>query len=187
MSVIATIENGISLATKDYIRIVNFGNKKFDVKPKEDQIKCCLYKAFCDAGYLVHVEASYARNGGRCDLIAYNHASDSVALEIKTAWGGTGWNNKVSEQVSSWKSDLKKLQTLMAAEPVTHRYLLVCFCYQKGTQPEEALKAELDKLEAKAYEPFVFSEWNGLTEIQFYLIDSLVTTTEELCQKKAGG
>lgn len=170
MPVIKCIENGLSLAAKDYERIAKLGDIKFDVKPKEDQIKCALYKVFSDSGYLVHVEASYARNKDRCDMLARKGRS-TIAIEIKTAWAGVGWVNKPIEQASSWNLDIDKLLSLRESGSATHGFLIICLSYQKGSKWEEVLKSEVNKLDAQSYPSFKIQEWNGLTEIQFYLIE----------------
>lgn len=170
MSIVKHVENSLYLAAKDYESIAKLGNDKFDVKPKEDQVKCALYKEFTDSGYLVHVEASYARNKGRCDVIARKGKS-TVAIEIKTAWAGVGWVNKPSEQASSWSLDIDKLLSLRESGSATHGFLIICLSYQKGSKWEEVLKSEVYKLDVQSYPSFKIQEWNGLTEIQFYLIE----------------
>ncbi len=171
MSVAKIIENGLVLAEKDYSRIAKL-KVKFDVKPKEDQVKCALYKAFCDNGYLVHIEASYAKNGERCDLLAIKENKNFVAIEIKTAWAGKGWVNKPVEQVLSWLTDIEKLRGLIKDRRTLKGYFILCFAYENGSKSEAALRKEIYKL-PKLVElaPVKIEKWNGLTELQFFVVE----------------
>lgn len=173
MTDISNIAEGLALAERDYKLIAKNGTQK-DVKPKEDQIKCALYKVFNDKGYLVHVEASLDTSRERCDLIAYKGRSHVVAIEIKTAWAGVGWVNKPAMQASTWVADIQKLIKLRKNEYVTHGFFILCFCYEKNSNGENGLRKEISnifKLGYFEFKPIKIKSWNGLNEIQFFVLE----------------
>jgi hypothetical protein len=51
------LREGLDLALADFRHIARTADLR-DVKPKEDQVKCALYKTLVDVGYRVHVEAA---------------------------------------------------------------------------------------------------------------------------------
>lgn len=171
MSLRKAIDAGLKFAADDFKKISMLGS--FDVKPKEDQVKCCLYKSLTEFGYTVHVEASYARNGGRCDLIAIEPNSGArAAIEIKTAWAGGGWVNKPKEQMASWRKDIVKLMTLQTNECVEAGILVICFAYERESEWQVKVRNEIDALGGTCLPPFELSAWNRLNEAQFFVIEA---------------
>ncbi len=169
MSVHRLIETGLKYAEADYVSIAQRG--RFDVKPKEDQIKCALYRSFREAGYLVHVEASYERNAGRCDLLAVcDSGKSTVAIEIKTAWAGQGWTNKPDEQQRSWDTDIQRIQGLEGGQWAGSGYFVLCFAYEKGSTWEQRLRERVVSLGGVLLPAFALVDWNGLNEAQFCLV-----------------
>ncbi|WP_433884694.1 hypothetical protein [Pseudomonas vranovensis] len=169
MAIERYIQDGLKYAEADYVSIAKRG--RFDVKPKEDQLKCALYRSFCEGGFLVHVEAGYARKAGRCDLFAASSSStSSVAIEIKTAWAGNGWINKPAEQQRSWEMDINKLRALEGGDWANAGYFILCFAYEKGSLPEVKLRKSVSALGGVLSAPFVLDDWNGLNEAQFCVV-----------------
>jgi len=168
MSIETIIENGLKYAQEDYLKIAL--GKFNDVKPKEDQVKCALYRSFSEANYLVHVEASYARNAGRCDLVAIAKKKDYIAIEIKTAWAGTGWVNKPKEQASSWKKDIEKLKSMKKSGFAKHGYFVLSFAYEQSTKYHQQLHTEIQALNGIELPFFQIEDWNGLNAIQFCIV-----------------
>jgi len=171
----APIKIGLTYAREDYKRLAELHpNKQIcDVKPKEDQLKCALYRAFAERGYLVHVEASYERNGGECDLLASKSGEATIAIEIKTAWAGQGWTNKPKEQAASWRKDIEKLNTLRHGNTAKadEGYFILCFAYEKGSQGEQAVRRELSELDTNnCMDSFSICKWNGLNAIDLYTV-----------------
>lgn len=174
MSTLKSIHAGLTQAEQDYIRISKFIN--YDVKPKEDQIKCAIYRALCDSKYLVHVEARYPKASQRCDLIAINLSTDErIAIEIKTAWAGRNWVNKPKEQASTWRADIEKLLELQENGWVNSGYFILCFAYEEGSPAERKLRGEAKTLGGTWSTPFSISNWNGLNKIQFLVLDVFET------------
>ena len=170
MSVVKSIYAGLSQAGKDYVRISEA--KNCDVKPKEDQIKCAIYRALCDNKYLVHVEARYPDADQRCDLIAIDQSTNErVAIEIKTAWAGRGWINKPTEQASTWRADIEKLLILQKNGWVESGYFVLCFAYEEGSPSEGRLRVEIEGIGGEWTVPFSISSWNGLNKIQFMVLN----------------
>lgn len=170
MSALKCIHAGLVQAEQDYVRISEA--ERYDVKPKEDQIKCALYRAFCDNKYLVHVEARYPGAGQRCDLIVIDQSTNErVAIEIKTAWAGQGWVNKPAEQSSSWRADIEKLLALHEKGWVESGYFVLCFAYEDGSLSEGKLRAGIETLGGKWTAPFSIANWNGLNKIQFLVLN----------------
>jgi hypothetical protein len=167
---IDSIMSGLEFAAQDYARIAKSVN--FDVKPKEDQIKCGLYRALSEAGYLVHVEAAYARNETRCDMMAIRD-EHKIAIEIKTAWAGRGgWINKPVEQADKWSRDIEKLMVFAGEELIDTAYFIICFAYEHGSPAEEKLREKIKRIgsgELLCKEPIEISCWNGLNRIQFFV------------------
>ena len=152
MTVLDIVQRGLEFAKHDYLRIA--ASKTFDVKPKEDQIKCALYRAFSEREYLVHVEASYARNSGRCDLVV-SKDSKNVAIEIKTAWAGCGWVNKPNEQAESWLKDIDKLSALQEDENINTGLFIICFAYEHDSHGETQLRQKINEIiKSEAIESF---------------------------------
>lgn len=160
------LRTGLMLAKSNYIDISKLSH--LDVKPKEDQIKCAIYRALSECGDLVHVEASLSRNGERCDLFAVSGEIRS-AIEIKTAWAGKGWVNKPVEQSATWDYDIKKLTSLHESELADSCYFVLCLAYELGSKWEEVFKAEALKRECELVDDFEISNWNGLNRIAFYI------------------
>lgn len=80
MSILKAVHAGLDRAGKDCVKIS--GLQGLDVKPKEDQVKCALYRELSSRGYLVHVEARYPLGNQRCDLVVIDEENDrSVAIE----------------------------------------------------------------------------------------------------------
>lgn len=168
------IQAGLIQAEQDYIRISETIN--YDVKPKEDQIKCAIYHKFCDNKYLVHVEARYPEASQRCDLIVIDQSTNErVAIEIKTAWAGQGWINKPTEQASAWRADIEKLLALQEKGWVDSGYFVLCFAYEEDSPSEIKLRSEIETLGGKWTAPFSIINWNGLNKIQFLILNVFET------------
>lgn len=156
--------HGVHLAMDDYCRIAE-RPLGVDVKPKEDQLKCALYRAFSEAGKLVCVETGYERAGGKCDLVVAMRRP--VGLELKTAWASTGWKNKPAEQAKSWNRDLERLATL-ADKGFGAGFLVLMFAYEAGSKPEAVLRAKTNDLGKPSLhtEPRKLTLWNGLDRLE---------------------
>lgn len=163
------IKVGLDAAIADYQQIAMA--QHHDVKPKEDQIKCCLYKAFKDAGRLVHTEAAYHRNGGRCDLMVLG--DPTVGIEIKTAWAAPGWQNKLSEQVQDWLTDIEKLKANKDAFGGWSSYFVLLVASQDKSTPQTNLLEKLAELQGQypcePSAPCKIEEWNGLNTLQYFV------------------
>lgn len=109
-------------AIDEIIRISR--NSPGEVKPKEEQLRSAMYRHYTNQGFLVHVEAGYPDCGAECDLrVAGRKGGRERWIEIKTAWGGIGWNGKPAELAASWEADLNKLRKY--APEGSRRYLVV--------------------------------------------------------------
>jgi hypothetical protein len=94
--------------------------------PKEEQIRCCIYATIQPQFRVVCAERGYASidegSGSECDLWASSSERVPMWLEGKRCWSVSGWNNKPSEQLRDWETDLNKLRKV----PVTsERYFLL--------------------------------------------------------------
>lgn len=99
-------------------------NAPKEVKPKEEQLRSAMYRHYSNQGFLVHVEAGYPDCGAECDLrVAGRKGGRERWIEIKTAWGGKGWNGKPGELAAGWETDLSKLRQL--APEGSRRYLVI--------------------------------------------------------------
>ncbi|WP_374385276.1 hypothetical protein [Dongia sp.] len=167
------IMKALEASGKEYQRIVEAGT--FDVKPKEDQIKCAIYSSFREEEYLVQVEAATARHGKRCDLRIIGKAGDSIAIEIKTAWAGVNWNNKPIEQGSSWLKDVKKLSSLadFGTSAIVDRFFVLMVASQDDC--DKILASQIEALKncgatcLKETKKIGINNWNGLNRLTFYL------------------
>lgn len=169
------LKTGLAYATEEYKQLAELhsDDQICDVKPKEDQLKCALYRAFAERGYLVHVEASYERNGEECDLIASKSGEATIAIEIKTAWAGKGWINKPKEQAASWRKDIEKLNALRHGNTAKadEGYFILCFAYEKDSLGEQAVRRELSELDINnCMDSFSICDWNGLNAIDLYTV-----------------
>ncbi|MEO5375849.1 MAG: hypothetical protein H7840_16585 [Alphaproteobacteria bacterium] len=110
-------------AALDEIVLISRNGPK-EVKPKEEQLRSAMCRHYSNQGFLVHVEAGYPDSGAECDLrVAGRKGGRERWIEIKTAWGGKGWNGKPAELAAGWESDLCKLRQL--APEGSRRYLVV--------------------------------------------------------------
>lgn len=162
---------GIDYALADFEQIAK-GRLGRCVKPKEDQLKCAIYRAFSEAGYVVHVEPSYERAGGECDLIVAD--TKPIAIEIKTAWGGTtadGWQNKSSEQHGDWLKDISRLDSL-SRDTYQAGVFVLLFAYEEGSDGEELVRAKIAKLQPAYFRSKIIDigNWNGLNKAECSLI-----------------
>lgn len=82
--------------------------------PKEEQTRCIVYATLRPEFRTVCAERGYGSvdEGSRseCDLWAESDGQPQVAIEIKHAWSSSFLNNKPSEQLASWMTDLAKLE-----------------------------------------------------------------------------
>jgi len=172
-SICGAIEDALKKASSDYEEIANRSQSGIapllDVKPKEDQIKCCLYCYLSRNGYDVHVEAAYGRNGTRCDLVAWKNGK-ATAIEIKTAWAGSKpWVTKPAYQIKGWCADVKKLRSHQQAGGCAEAYFILSLFWQEGSKEfKNLVKSIDDKLELIpeiTCGPFQIS-WNGLTAFE---------------------
>lgn len=167
--ILGLIRAGLDAAVRDYQQIAT--GRHHDVKPKEDQIKCCLYKSFTDAGRLVHAEAAYQRNGGRCDLMVLGGLP--VGIEIKTAWAAPGWKNKAPEQFDCWLQDIEKLKENRDAFGGWESYFVLLVASQNQSTPQKSLLEKLAELQeqyaCEISEPTQIEEWNGLNSLQYFI------------------
>ncbi|GLR81389.1 hypothetical protein HUE56_06275 (plasmid) [Azospirillum oryzae] len=168
---IETIRRGLDYAAKDYGLIALLDHK--DVKPKEDQIKCALYRALSEDGYSVRVESSTSRGGCRSDLLAVR-GDDSIGIEIKTAWAGSGgWNNKFSEQSNSWTADIGRLKDLCQGQAMSAGYFVLGFAHERGSRAEANLRRYIAVMEGDAVVepvPMDLPNWNGLDSMEFHVM-----------------
>lgn len=96
-------------------------------KPKEEQIRCLLFHSLKARYDLVCAEKNYfdvdSGKNAECDIFV-KHNELELWLEIKTCWGGRGWNNK--PQWQTWADDIEKLKEI--PKPQAERaFLLVGF------------------------------------------------------------
>lgn len=81
--------------------------------PKEEQIRSCIFATLRPSANLVCAERGYRSvdDGGRseCDLWVAAAGGETSWIELKTCWSVRGWNNKPSEQLSTWHADVAKL------------------------------------------------------------------------------
>lgn len=166
---IALIRQGIDYALVDYCRLAE-KPLGVDVKPKEDQLKCALYRAFTEAGHVVHVEGGYERGGAECDLMVSMRRP--VGIEIKTAWAAAsadGWKNKPGYQTSTWSEDIRKLRTL-AERGFGSGFFVMLFSYQAETVGEKTLRGRMSGLGRPVIctEPRGLTLWNGLDTLECY-------------------
>lgn len=164
-----TLLRGLDFAVADYVRIAE--RRAHDVKPKEDQIKCGLYRAFSESGHLVHVEAAYERHGNECDLVVID-GDVETAIEIKTAWAGQYWNNKPPEQAGTWAKDIEKLMGLADRPHVNAGIFILMLAFQEGSSAERALRCEIERIgcePAFQSDRIPIAEWNGLDRLQYFV------------------
>lgn len=161
---ITLLRQGIDYALDDYCHLAE-RPLGVDVKPKEDQLKCALYRAFTEAGHVVHVEAGYERGGAECDLMVAMRPP--VGIEIKTAWAATRWNNKPPDQAETWTKDYGKLRSL-PERGFGAGFFVLLFAYAAGTNAEASLRAVIADLGRPALctEPRAISLWNGLDSLE---------------------
>ncbi|TWA74049.1 hypothetical protein FBZ82_10162 [Azospirillum brasilense] len=168
---IESIRHGLDYAAKDYGLIALLDHK--DVKPKEDQIKCALYRALSEDGYSVRVEPSTSRGGCRSDLYAVR-GDDSIGIEIKTAWAGSGkWNNKYTEQSNSWTADIERLKDLCQGQAMSAGYFVLGFVHERGSRAEATLRRHIAAMEGDAVVepvPMDLPNWNGLDSMEFHVM-----------------
>lgn len=161
---IALIRQGIDYALDDYCRLSE-KPMGVDVKPKEDQLKCALYRAFTEAGRVVHVEGGYARAKGKCDLMVAMRKP--VGLELKVAWACTSWNNKPPEQAATWVRDYEKLKTL-PDKGFGAGFFVLLFVYSANTVAEGSLRTVIADFGKPCLctEPREINLWNGLNTLE---------------------
>ena len=179
------IKRGLESAASDFVSIAEIGqfagkrrfdSHIFDVKPKEDQVKCALYRAFVDDGYLVHVEAGYITpyDTGRCDLIAVKD-DYRIAIEIKTAWAGGGWVNKSEEQARSWHRDVSKIETLIMEKLIDSGVFVLCFIYECACTAEYLIRDKISEIFKAESDPLIqeviLNHWNGLNRMEFFVLN----------------
>lgn len=163
------LERGIAFAFDDYRRIAE-RPLGIDVKPKEDQLKCALYRAFIEAGHMVQVEGGYKRGRDKCDLMVAMR--EPVGLELKTAWAGDpdeGWQNKPDDQAKTWHKDLDKLNTL-PAKGFGAGFFVLLLAYLPGSRELPAMRERVAKLGEPfiATEPRAIPSLNGLDTLECY-------------------
>jgi hypothetical protein len=95
--------------------------------PKEEQIRCSMYAALKPLCKLIQVEAGYFdadKPGGKseCDFRLWLNDGSHCWVEIKRAWEGKGYVNKVPTLLEDWKADVQKLA---AADPADHRVFVL--------------------------------------------------------------
>jgi hypothetical protein len=118
-AVAALIKAATKVAAHDLTIISERGPR--ERLPKEDQIRCSMYAALKPLCDLIQVEAAYFdadRNGGKseCDFRVWLKDGSECWIEIKRAWEGQGYVNKVPELRRSWKSDISKLRRAKSAD-----------------------------------------------------------------------
>ena len=167
------IRRGLDFAARDYMGISK--TEPFDVKPKEDQIKCGLYRALAEANFLVHVEAAcpraaLARNGARCDLLAIKR-DKRIAIEIKTAWAADGWVNKPEEQATAWEKDIAKLRALHEQKFADAGLFVLCLAFQAPSRAAEQLREKIIQIvgDKNVVGPFGIQTWRRLNNVQFFV------------------
>lgn len=172
---VSLIRTGLEGAVADYQAIAKVAHR--DVKPKEDQIKCRIFKSFTDAGYRMHVESAGIDKGSRIDISVISKSEDSYVsnIEIKTAWAATGWNNKPQEQFSSWCKDIEKLKKTASASDIAN-YFVLLVAFEENSGAQDALCDVRKQLSAlDGVEELVVStvskmaDWNRLDAIQYFI------------------
>lgn len=172
---VSLIRTGLEGAVADYQVIAKVAHR--DVKPKEDQIKCHIFKSFVDAGQRVHVESAGIEKGSRTDISVISKSEDSYAsnIEIKTAWAATGWNNKPQEQFSSWCKDIEKLKRSVSSSDMVN-YFVLLVAFEENSSAQDALCNVRKQFSAlDGVEELVVSSvskmanWNHLDSIQYFI------------------
>lgn len=166
-SLIKNIKIGIDYAVDDYRRIASL--KIRDVKPKEDQLKCAIYRSLSEAGYLVHVEARDFQGYSRIDLLSYK-GRKTFAIEIKTSWCGPRWVNKYAEQAGKWVADISRISDLMVNGHINDGLFVLALAYREGYSGLDNMRMQIDGLtNVKLLHQCetVIDEWNGLDKIEF--------------------
>ena len=174
MSNIDILIRGLDYAVNDYIQIARIN--EHDMKPKEDQIRCGLYRALSETNYLVRVEAAYSYNGNRCDILARLPDQPDIAIEVKTAWAGTGWANKPDEQAQNWMKDMAKLQELARTTSLQSAYFILLLAFEEGAKASKKLRERIDRITGYRLYPspvYEIGQWNGLNRLQYFLFDVL--------------
>jgi len=164
------LKTGLDFSLADFQYIARVPNRH-DVKPKEDQIKCAIYRALVDSGHRVHIEAAYERSGKKCDVRA-TRRNNTLWLEIKTGWAGTGgWVNKLREQIAAWQGDIKRL--VRVGEP--DQKLFVLFLFTQSGAPCAIRAVDAARKVGRSHElildsgPTKLPVWNGLDEAQYFV------------------
>ncbi|MFV3128688.1 hypothetical protein [Niveispirillum sp. KHB5.9] len=124
-----SIKRGIEYSSNDYKALSE--RECRDVKPKEDQLKCALYRSLAEDGYLMHVEARNFHGNSRIDLLGYK-GKRTFAIEIKTSWCATGWANKYAEQRGKWISDIDRVSVLLRDGHIDFGFFVLALAYQEG-------------------------------------------------------
>jgi hypothetical protein len=174
MNDIDILIRGLDYAVNDYIRIARIN--EHDTKPKEDQIRCGLYRALSEADYLVRVEAAYSYSGSRCDILARQPDQPDIAIEVKTAWAGTGWANKPDEQAQNWLKDMVKLQELVRTTSLQSAYFILLLAFEEGAKASRKLHERIERITGYRVYPsqtYEIGKWNGLNRLQYFLFDVL--------------
>lgn len=159
------LKRGINYALADY-EAIGVNRLGWCVKPKEDQLKASIYRAYAEAGFTVHVEPAYARNKGRCDLMVAS--TRPIAIEIKTAWAGSGrWVNKPVEQHGNWLKDIKRLDGLSRDAYKAGLFVLL-FAYEEGSDGEVLVREKIGELQPAFFRSRVIDlgDWNGLNKAE---------------------
>jgi hypothetical protein len=174
MNNIDILIRGLDYAVNDYVRIAQIN--EHDIKPKEDQIRCGLYRALSEANYLVRVEAAYSYSGDRCDILARQPDQPDIAIEVKTAWAGTGWANKPDEQAQNWMKDMAKLQELVRTTSLQSAYFILLLAFEEGAKASKKLHERIGRIAGCRIYPspvLEIGKWNGLNRLQYFLFDVL--------------
>ena len=175
------LKRGLGYTLQDYKQISALESD--DVKPKEDQIKCGLYRAFSEEEHLVLVESAYSRNGMRCDLRINKRDRGEIAIEIKTAWAGDGWVNKPDEQARTWAKDVEKLSSLITEQSLVAAYFILVFAYQAGSTGERLLRERIDRISLRqpcVIETEEIGDWNRLNRLQCFVFDIIDRRAQQI-------
>lgn len=99
--------------------------------PKEEQIRSSLYAYLCKSkrGQCVEIEASIPGSEKRGEIDLRVFGKPPVLIELKRTWALSHWQNKYSESLRGWKSDVQKLNLPSASKNEGYRrcFLLVVF------------------------------------------------------------